>query len=196
MIITMQQLKEKYKEYSDIKGKVSREIKNGTLIPIVKGIYETDKNTSGYKLSQFIYGPSYLSFDYVLYINGVIPEAIYKTYTCATFNKKKIKKYQNNFGMYIYRDVPKEVYSYGINIVNDGKYCYHIATVEKALCDKIYTMSPVRSLKDLKQMLFEDLRIDEEKFKEMNKEEILSIALKYHSNNLNMLAKFIEKGNG
>ena len=191
MIITIEQLKQQYKDYVDIPGKISRDIKTGKLFPLVKGVYETDGTVYGAKLTQFIYGPSYLSFDYVLHQQGLIPETVYNTFTCATFNKRRIKTYNNHFGTFIYRDVPKEVFSLGVVAVQDGNYTYLEATREKAFCDKLYTVSPVLSIRNLKNLLFEDLRIDEEKFNELNKEDLLKLAPLYRSSNLNFLAKFI-----
>ena len=42
--------------------------------------------------------------------------------------------------------------------------------------------------------LFDDLRIDEDKFWAMDREQILSYAPKYGSKNLNLLKKLFEKG--
>lgn len=192
MVVTIQQLKEQYKNYSNPITKISRDVKNEKLFPLVKGIYETSSNTNGFMLAQFIYGPSYLSFDYVLYRQGLIPETVYNTFTCATYNKRKIKKYTNKFGTYIYRDVPNIVFSLGVLSFQNEEYSYLIATAEKALCDKLYTISPVKSIKDLKKLLFEDLRIDEERFEQLNKQDILELAPLYHSTNLNLLAKYIK----
>ena len=143
-------------------------------------------------MAQFIYGPSYISFDYVLHYQGLIPEAIYKTVTCATYNKKKIKTYTNKFGTFIYRDVPSDVFSLGVIAISDGAYSYQVATPEKALCDKLYTISPVRTVKDVERLLFEDLRIDGDKFNELKKQDILKLAPLYHSTNLNLLEKLIK----
>ena len=77
-------------------------------------------------------------------------------------------------------------------IMSQGAYSHMIATPEKVLCDKLYTISPVKTIKDLERLLFEDLRIDEDKFYELNKQDILKLALLYHSTNLNLLAKFIK----
>ena len=195
MIITAQQLKEQYRDYVDINGKIVRDVKQGKLFPLVKGVYETNPNTHGSRIAQFIYGPSYLSFDYVLHYQGLIPETFYNTFTCATYNKKKIKTYTNSFGTFIYRDVPNSVFSLGVLAFQDGEYSYQVATAEKALCDKLYTISPVRTVKDLERLLFEDLRIDEDKFNELNKQDILKLAPLYHSTNLNLLAKFIKGEN-
>ena len=194
MVITAEQLKEKYARLSDPIGKISRDIKSGKIFPLVKGVYETDGNADGGKLAQFIYGPSYLSFDYVLCIRGVIPEAVYNTYTCATFNKRKIKTYTNHFGTYIYRDVPKDVFNLGVLAVIDGAYSYQIASTEKALCDKLYILSPVKTVREVKTLLFEDLRVDEDAFNKLNKKDISAIAPLYRSTNLNLLIKLINGG--
>jgi len=192
MVLTTQDLKAHYRNFVDIKGKIAREVKNGKLFPLVKGLYETDPNVLGVELAQFIYGPSYLSFDYALYYYGLIPEAVYNTFTCATYNKKKKKTYKNRFGTFIYRDVPKDVFSYGVIAYQKGSYSYHLATPEKALCDKLYIIKSVKNTKELNELLFEDLRIDEDKFNELKKDDILKLAPLYHSKNLNLLAKLIK----
>lgn len=192
MIVTTQQLMERYSNFSDQKGKIFREIKSGKLFPLVKGIYETDPNVQGSKLAQFIYGPSYLSFDYVLFCHGLIPEIVRNTYTCATFRKRKIKTYSNHFGTFIYRDVPEEVFYLEVLVYVEGNYSFQVAKIEKALCDKLYILPPVRSIKDLRTMLFDDLRIDEDEFNKLDKNIILKLAPLYHSTNLNLLAKLIK----
>ena len=192
MIVTTQQLKEQYANYSNPIAKINRDVKQGKLFPLVKGIYETNPNTNGSRLAQFIYGPSYLSFDYVLYQQGLIPEAVYNTFTCATYNKKKIKTYTNCFGTFIYRDVPSTVYNLGVIAYQEEGYSFSMATAEKALCDKLYILPPVKTIKDLKQMLFEDLRIDKDKFNQLNMQDILDIAPFYHSTNLNLFSKYIK----
>ena len=44
---------------------------------------------------------------------------------------------------------------------------------------------------ELKNLLFEDLRIDEDAFNKLSKEDILKMAPLYRSTNLNLLVKFI-----
>ena len=80
----------------------------------------------------------------------------------------------------------------GVLAVTDGQYSYQIATTEKALLDKLYTLSPVKNVNAIKELLFEDLRIDEDMFNDLNKEDILRIAPLYRSKNLNLLVKFIK----
>lgn len=77
--------------------------------------------------------------------------------------------------------------------VKEGDYIFQIATPEKALCDKLYEMSPVSNMKELKCMLTEDLRIEEETLKTLNLEELQSIQNKYHTKNIDLLVKILSK---
>ncbi|MBR4626945.1 MAG: hypothetical protein IKO47_04480 [Ruminococcus sp.] len=192
MILTSLMLTDQLNKYSDPAGKIMRMKKNGELIQLTKGIYETDKNTPGYCLASVIYGPSYLSFDYALSVYGLIPEAVY-TFTSATFSKKKAKEYENHFGHFTYRDVPSEVYPYGVVMKEENGYVYKIASPEKALCDKLYTMPPVTSQRDIEKMLFDDLRIDKIEFERLNYEDIYQIGELYHCNNLKYLIKYLRR---
>lgn len=88
MIISSAVAKNKFKEYSNVNNKISREIRDGKLYKIITGLYETDPNTSGYLLASSIYGQSYISFEYALSYYGLIPERVI-TITCATFDKKR-----------------------------------------------------------------------------------------------------------
>lgn len=190
MILTYDSLAMKYKDYTDVKGKIRREVRSGNLTQVARGLYETDARTDGKYLAGAIYGPSYLSFDYVLSMYSLIPEGVFE-YTSATFRKGKTKLYKNFFGTFSYRDVPAEVYHMGVEIRQESGYCYQIATPEKALCDKLYTISPVGSVKAMRALLFEDLRIEESDFRQLSGEQLLQLAPLYRSTNHRQLMKLI-----
>lgn len=192
MVFTTDKIKTQLKNYSNKNTKISREVKKGNLIKIKNGLYENSSNTEGYLLAGTIYGPSYLSFDFALSFYSLIPEKV-TVYTSATFNKKKKKIYTNNFGTFLYRDVPNSVYPLGIMLIEDGEYSYQIATPEKALCDKLYTLPPVQNLNQLHNLLFDDLRIDIEEFKKLKLEDIEKIANLYHCTNVDLLYKYMRR---
>jgi len=191
MIITTLNLKEKYKDYTDINGKIKRDIDKGFLFPLVRGIYETNNSIDGFLLASYIYGPSYLSFEYALSFHNLIPERVV-VYTNATFGKRKSKSYQNHFGLYTYRDVPNAAFPFSVKAHEENGYAYFMASPEKALCDLLYIRKPVTSIKELKRFLFEDLRINKDIFEQLNFHEILFLSDKYISNNMKYLRKFIE----
>ena len=125
---------------------------------------------------------------------SLITEAILRTYTSATFNKGKSKRYDNAFGVFTYRDIPAAVYSLGVQIREENGYSYQIATPEKALCDKLYALSPVGSIKAMRALLFEDLRVDEEDFWRLDLKDIMRLAPLYGATNHKYLVKLIEGG--
>ena len=193
MIVSFGLLAQKFQDYTDVKGKIRREVQSGRLVQVARGLYETDARVDGKYLAGAIYGPSYLSFDYALSVHALISEAVYNTHTSATFRKGKTKHYENAFGTFLYRDVPAAVYPLGVEIKMERGYSYQIASPEKAVCDKLYSLSPVYSVKALKKLLFDDLRIDESAFFALRKEDILQLAPLYRATNLKLLAKLIEE---
>ena len=190
MILTASMLTDQLHEFGDPAGKIMRMRKGEKIFQLTRGLYETDPDVPGQCLAGAIYGPSYLSFDYALSLYNLIPEAVY-AFTSATFRKRRTKNYTNRFGRYMYRDVPDAVFSFGITIRKEHGYEYRIAVPEKALCDKLYTMPPVTSVKDIRKMMFEDLRINEDEFANLDAESILQVGDRYHSNNLKYLIRYI-----
>ena len=192
MIITYDMAKYKLNNYSNKNNKISREIKKGKLFKIITGLYETNPNTPGYLLASSIYGPSYISFDFALSYYGLIPERV-STITCATFNKKKRKQYNTKFGVFTYKDVPSSAYPEEILLKQENNYSYQIATKEKALCDKLYSLKPLKNISNLENMLFNDLRIDIDEFKKINIKKIEKLSNLYHSTNVTLLLKYLRR---
>ena len=193
MIYDFQSLRIKYKKYSNIYQKINNECKKGILVKIKRGLYTDDLYNDKEVIANICYNPSYISFEYALSYYGVIPEFV-STFTSATFGKKNNKIYHMKDCTFDYKNVPDEVFPMGILIMKNSKdISYKIASKEKALCDLLYSKYPVRSIKDLKTLLFEDMRIDENELLKMNVEFIKEIAPLYHSNSLNVLKKYLNK---
>lgn len=192
MIITNHIAKNFFKNYSNKDSKLSRNVKDGHLIKIVNGLYETNANTPGYLLAGCIYGPSYISFEYALSFYGLIPERV-NTITCATFNKKKKKQFNTPFGTFTYRDIPSLAYPEEIILKEENGYSYQIASPEKALCDKLYTLKPLRNYTFLENILFKDLRIDTTNFNKLNYDIIEKLSYLYHSENIKLLSKYMRR---
>lgn len=181
-------------KYANPDAKVKNMVKQGELVPIKKGIYETDKFTQGHYLASVLYGPSYLSFEFALSYHSLIPETVYN-FTCATFERKKAKQYNTSFGVYTYRDVPSDAYPIEVVLKMESGYSYQIATPEKAICDMLYKTSPLQNLSGLKYFLFEDLRLSETEFYAMNLQKMSDISQLYKTKNHKLLRSLIRKGN-
>ena len=192
MITTTAIILNELSQYASPADKLARMVQRGIYIPIVKGLYETETSTPGYLLAGSIYGPSYLSFEFALAFYGMIPEAVY-TFTSATFEKKRKKKYKTSFGTFTYRDIPSSVYSYGLEIKKEGNYSYILASPEKALCDQLYKAKPVSNYRELQNLLFEDLRIEEHELRKLNADDVAILAEKYGSTNIKKLSSFMRR---
>lgn len=192
MIKSYNMILNEYVHYKSPKDKIKNLLKEGKIIKLTKGLYETDKKISSYLVANAIYGPSYLSFEFALSYHGLIPEAVY-TYTSATFKRKKEKKYINYFGTFTYKDIPANAYPFEILVMKEDTYQYKIASAEKALCDKLYAMKPVKNKQEIIFLMFKELRIDEAKFHNLNKEILLELIDMYPSTNLKMLKKVIKQ---
>lgn len=192
MIKTTAIMLQELSNYKNPRDKLAHMVKKKECIPVIQGLYETNPTTPGYRLANTICSPSYLSFEFALSYHGLIPEAVYN-FTSATFEKKKKKEFKTPFGTFTYRDVPSAAYPYGIECVSENGYTFQIASPEKALCDELYIQSPVTSQRELKELLFDGLRIDWDLFCKLNMDDILFLNSKYHCTNIQKLTKTMEK---
>lgn len=67
--------------------------------------------------------------------------------------------------------------------MNEGARSYLIATPEKDLCDKLYTLSPVRNKKEMYDLLFEDLYLLCDLYKTTNHKILKKVLGDYDENN-------------
>lgn len=193
MVLDSNQLLFENRMYKDPQHRILSLVKKGKLIPIKRGLYETDPHCSGCLLAYELCGPSYLSFEYALFYYDMIPERVY-TFTSATFHKRKKLTFTNSFGVYTYQDIPADVFPYYYTREQIGEKPFFMATPEKALCDELSILSPIRGIKDFEEYLFEGLRLDEEMFWQLDFDKILKIAPLYHRTNLDQLIRLIKKG--
>ena len=89
--------------------------------------------------------------------------------------------------------MPINVYPLGINVIEEGNYSYQIATPEKALCDKLYTLSPIKNMQEFEIVLCNDLRIDLDELKKLNLKDIEILSQYYHCTNVNLLCRYMRR---
>lgn len=192
MITTTSILKKRFSDYSNPIDKIKREVDNGNLIRITRGIYETKKNVNPSFLASSIISPSYLSFEYALSYYGLIPEKVFSI-TSATLSLRKNKTFTNFYGRFDFSDVPSTVFSEGITYIENNDYIVKIATMEKAICDSLYKWRVVHSVKELKELLFVDKRIDENIFMSCDFKYLNYLASLYNKTNHHFLMALIRK---
>lgn len=178
--------------YLDSLHKIQRLLKEQRLFSLKRGLYETDPDCPGEVLAGVIYGPSYLSFEYALAAYGLIPERVY-TYTSATLRKNRTRQYQNHFGTYLYRDVADTAFPHGLILKQYRERYYTMASPEKALCDLLSIRPAVSNYRMFCDMLFDDLRLDEEGLYALDAGLLAQLAGLYRKSNLRHLSKFVRE---
>jgi len=166
-------------EVGNQRDKASRLMKSGDLVGVVQGIYVTapeyrKRPVSRELLANMIFGPSYVSFEYVLSRAGLIPEAA-EAVTSAT--SKRNRSYDTPLGSYVYRRLPIAAYCFGWTReeLPDGAG-YLIAHPEKALLDWLYLAGALRSVRALEERIEEDLRLDAAAFAALDRERLREYA--------------------
>lgn len=192
MILTTSQLKEKYHEYANPIDKIKRDCDAGLLIRLTRGLYEDNPNAEPMFLAGSLLSPSYISFETALSYYGLIPEKVVAI-TSASLMIRKNKEFNNSFGRYVFTDIPSEAFYIGTTHIISGDYVARIAIKEKAICDSLCKWPVVHNIKDLRQLMFEDKRMDVDEFSSCNFADLVEIAEKYHKTNLDLLIRMIKK---
>ena len=192
MIKTTAILKQELSGFANRQGKIARLVREGELIPLVRGLYEDDPNAPGACLAGSVCGPSYLSFEYALSRHGLIPEGVV-AFTSATCGKRKTKRFDNAFGVFEYRDVPATVFGLGVELRYETGRPYWMAAPEKALCDQLHKLPPASNQADLEELLLGYMRVYDEELPGLHLPLIQRLADRYHCGNVALLARWLER---
>ncbi len=157
-IVDTLRMKQWLGDIGDKRGKIARMIHTGQLLQLRRGLYATRRDINPYCLAASIYGPSYISFETALSYHGLIPDAVYEI-TSATL--KRSREFENDFGRYRYRAIPRKVYPLGIERSTEASIPFLIASPTKALCDRIALEPGMRSMSDVRQWA-ELMRLNDE----------------------------------
>lgn len=146
--------------------------KDGEIIRLKKGLYVVSPRVSRVALSEALianrlYAPSYVSMHWALRYYGLIPEAVYLV---QSMTLKHARTFETPIARFDYTTISEEAFPIGVKIVKEKTFAYWIATPEKALCDLIANALGVRLRYKVEtaEFLFEDLRMDEEDFYNMD----------------------------
>ena len=165
------------KEYKRPNDKISELIKSGHLVSLRRGLYvpgpKTDLPMPGtFLIANHLRGPSYVSLESALSYWGLIPE---RTFEVSSVTVKISKKYKTPMGRFDYQQLSTPYYALGIQSVQLSSHQMAlIASPEKALCDMIVLTAQInlRSIKQCRAFLLEDLRIEEQVLRTLDLEMI------------------------
>lgn len=190
-------LQNHFANYANPKAVISRLVRRGVLYRLKRGLYVKaakagDAHLKG-KIANRLYGPSYVSFVYALRWYGMIPEHVAHI-TSATYGKSKKKRYDTPLGTFFYQDIPTDAYPGGIRFASEGRDRFLMASPEKALCDELYRIAGIRSLRRLERLLFEDLRLDADLFQKLDHQELILLSENYHATTLDTFINYLKRG--
>jgi len=185
-------------EYKQPLIKINAMIKKGDLFQLKRGVYAFNSDYRDYPLNliavaNLLHKPSYVSFEYALSYYGLIPERVYSVTSATSY---KSSEYSTEIGKFSYTKVSSKVYSLGLEWKYDNRDGgYLIATVEKALCDKIYQDLRAKKLKknEIFDYLENDLRIEWSELKKLDTTLMWKISMAYSSSLLQKITATIAK---
>lgn len=170
------------REYKKPRDKATLFLKEGLIIKIKKGLYIFGtlfrrRPISQELLANLIYGPSYISLEYALSKYGLIPERVVNV-TSISLNRSKT--FKTPITTFIYSSRPAIVYPIGlhqIEIPQEGSYL--IATREKALIDLLSRTKEITEVQDMKDYLYENMRMEKTDLKKLNQKLLAEILKAY-----------------
>jgi predicted transcriptional regulator of viral defense system len=185
------------KAYQQPRVKLHHLLKIGALIRVKKGIYIFDKKFAkrpycSEVLANMIYGPSYVSLEWACQYYRLIPE---KVTTVTSVTTQRFKRFETPLGWYTYDHLHKDLYPVGVTLFKfSDRQQALMATKEKALVDLLCIRRGVfTSVKQLKETLFEDLRIDPEDLRTFNLNLLEEIYNAYSHLAIKFLVKLLKR---
>jgi hypothetical protein len=161
-VVTENFLKDSMEGTADSRySRLKRWNRDGKLVRLSRGIYVfgekyRKKETGIYAAAQYIYGPSYISFESALSYRGLIPEAVYSVVSACKGRAKDIK---TPVGMFSYRPVNYGVFFAGVKRAEQAAGSFFVASPFKALADMMYARG--KKWKRFEDAVL-DLRLDTE----------------------------------
>lgn len=180
------------KDLKKPRDKVSSLLIEGKIVRVKKGLYVFGEDWRRSLLSlemiaNLVYGPSCISFEYALNHYGLIAE---RSTVITSLAIGDSKTFQTPIGTFEYRAIDRDKFKVGIEYRNLGKEGgYFIASREKALADLVYRTSGIRTLEQLRYYLFEEMRVDETMFRELDFHKLDEISKAYNKHSVNMMTK-------
>ena len=185
--------------YASPDDKITDMVRRGELLRVRRGQYAIAPEYRQSALSleilaNTLYGPSYISLEYALSWYGMIPERVTEL-TSVCLGRSRL--YSTDVGNFSYCSVKSTAYREGYNLITipDGR-SFLMATREKALVDLVENRRniQIRSKKQMRERLIEDLRMDELTLQKLNIERVSHYASLYDSAKTKLLVSLFNGG--
>ncbi len=185
------------KDYSRPRDRITRLLSQGTIIRVKKGLYVFGQDqlrgaVQKELLANLIYGPSYVSLEYVLHYHGLTPEKV-EAVTSVTVNRAR--EFDTPLGRFVYRRIPPAAFRAGVErvVVGQGR-AFLMAMPAKALADKLYASCvSLGTQKDVLAYVTDDLRIDTESLHALDPDLLDDYARRFGSRKIRLLAACVRR---
>jgi predicted transcriptional regulator of viral defense system len=117
---------------NNLKSKIKYYLDQGELFRVRRGVYATEKDYNLFEAANKIYSPSYVSFETILQLEGVIFQYSEQVFLAASLSRQIEVKGQ----AIVYRKLKEEILINKAGIV--FKDHYYRASKERALMDMLY----------------------------------------------------------
>lgn len=191
-VFDYQLLENYFKNLKKPRDKISTLVSEGKIVRLKKGLYifgEDWRERPLYleMIANLLYGPSCVSCEYALFHYGLIAE---RPTVITSLTIGDSKTFQTPLGTFEYRAIDSKKFKIGIEYRSLGdEGGYFIASKEKALADLVYRTPGIRTLEQLRFYLFEEMRMDENQFRELDFEKLKAIATAYKKRNVELIAQ-------
>lgn len=185
------------KSYKSPRAKLTSLLEQGDIVRIKKGLYLFDPE---YRLAAYspeimankIYGPSYVSCEYALSFYGLIPEYVAHVTSVST---KRTRHFDTPIGRFSYFHVPLALYKVGFCVIPIREHATALmAAKEKALADLLILRAfHPKTQEELLELLFDDLRLDEDGVRRMKIGIFRDIFKQYSSPVLKLLIEWLQQ---
>lgn len=175
--ITRQLILSILKDFKRPNDKINELVKSELLTTVKRGLYVPGPKSKVaapelFLIANHLWGPSYISMESALSYWGYIPERVYET---SSITIKNTRVFNTKIGRFSFTHADFPHCSFGLKTIQlTPKQSIMIGSPEKAICDKIITTSGIllRSTNQVIDFLIEDMRMEEEKLKELDLSEI------------------------
>ncbi len=188
------------KEGENLNYWIKKLIKERRLVVLKKGFFIssyfldlTSQNPSEKEayfeyLANILYFPSYVSLEYVLSNNGIIPESVF---AMTSITHKTTRTYKTQVGAFIFRNIKESLFNNYQTKDFDGKKV-NIASVAKALFDFLY-LKNMGSPTETEKYLLNQGRINWEAMSNRDKIEFIKLVKTSGSKKMEIIVSLLKK---
>jgi len=146
-------------------------------------------------LANLIYGPSFISLESALSFHGLIPERVEAMLSVTT---GRSREFDTPVGRFVYCATRMDSFSLGVVRITEERTPFLMASPERALADKIRNdrRGSLSGMAVMREYLFEDLRLDESGFLQMDPGLMERLAVAMGSKKVGFCAKLLSQMKG